>query len=97
MCPVILHDRWAGCGVDQKQRLDPDWVKDISRRREAAEQHLGKSPASALSLERAMTVLVKRDLPALLAELTRLRPELTHIGAANPAPSQPESQDGNSR
>jgi len=60
-------------------QFQPNELKDVMIRWELALEYLKEVPMDHLSEEHALLVLIRRDFPELIRELTRLRPELQHI------------------
>ena len=56
--------------------FDEDSVKEILIRWTLAEEYLSNLDMNSLPSEHALRVLVRQDLPILLKEVMRLRPDL---------------------
>ena len=57
--------------------LDQSSLEGILIRWKLAENHLLRMSLGALPAEHALRILIRSDVPQLVRELTRLRPELT--------------------
>jgi hypothetical protein len=60
-------------------QFQPNELKDVMIRWELALEYLKEVQINELSEEHALLVLIGRDFPEIIRELTRLRPELQHI------------------
>jgi hypothetical protein len=56
--------------------LDQSWIDAMTLRWKASERYLNGSETESLAEDHAIRILVKHDIPMLMKELTRLRPEL---------------------
>jgi hypothetical protein len=68
--------------------LDGSSLQAVMIRWKLAEQYLLESPESVEIGKMALHVLVSHDVPVLLRELTRLRPDLSISHESNP-PQEP--------
>ena len=62
--------------VADLQSVENGWLEEQLIRWKLAENSLLRIEAAPLPEEQALCVLVRRDVPRLIKELTRLRPEL---------------------
>lgn len=79
MCPLLFHkESTEGC-LEQAADLssvENGWFEQQLRRWQQAQHYFAKSDGALRPEEQALRVLVQQDVPRLLKELTRLRPEL---------------------
>jgi hypothetical protein len=64
--------------------MDPFWSRDISEimeRWRLSMTYLEEIPMDHLPEEHAVRILMRRDIPRMVRELTRLRPELQSEGS----------------
>jgi hypothetical protein len=77
MCPLLFRKTLACLDqVADLQSVENGWLEEQLIRWKLAENSLSRIEAASLPEEQALRVLVKRDVPMLIKELTRLRPEL---------------------
>jgi hypothetical protein len=77
MCPLLFR-KTVDCldRVADLQSVENGWLEEQLIRWKLVEDSLSRIEAASLPEEQALCVLVKRDVPRLIKELTRLRPEL---------------------
>ena len=57
--------------------IDRDWINELFIRWKLAEDYVSYLDMASLPAEEALLRLMRDDIPALVRELTRLRPELS--------------------
>jgi hypothetical protein len=78
-CAEPSHPK--GAGREGHGDIDQDWISGFLTRWILAEQFLALERTEGLREEHAVQVLIKRDIPALLSELARSRPDLNFRAA----------------
>jgi hypothetical protein len=77
VCPLLFR-KTVDCldQVADLQSVENGWLEEQLIRWKLAEDSVSRIEVASLPEEQALCVLVKRDVPMLIKELTRLRPEL---------------------
>jgi hypothetical protein len=58
--------------------IDRDWINELFIRWKLADEYVADLEMVSLPAEEALVRLMRHDIPALVRELTRLRPELAY-------------------
>ncbi len=65
-----------GTALRSIELVDQDFLSGLIIRWKLAEQYMEDLEMDSLPAERALTTLIQHDVPVLLKEIIRLRPEL---------------------
>ena len=74
--PLGTSESEDPCLDGEELTIDQDWLSGFLLRWVLAEEYLALERTEGLPEERALEVLIKRDIPTLLSELARSRPDL---------------------